>query len=97
MLQLAGTDIEQFLRSDNFIAALAIIGGLVVALVGTIGATVSGILKSRAREQTRREVAAYVAEGTLDPDKAIEILNAGSAGAIARQVGALGVKTCCKS
>ena len=97
MYQLAGTDIDQFLRSDNFIAALAISVGLVVALVGIIGATVSGIMKSRSREQTRREIAAYVAEGTLDPDKAVEILNAGSTSAIAKQIGALGMKTCCKS
>jgi hypothetical protein len=96
MYEFAGTNIDPFLRSDNFVAALGICMGLLVALTGIISATVSGIMKCRSREQTRREIAAYVAEGTLDPDKAVEILNAGSASAIAKQIGTLGMKTCCK-
>ncbi len=96
MYLFAEADIDQFLRSDNFVAALGIGMGLIVTLVGIISVTVSGIMKSRSREQTRREIAAYVAEGTLDPDKAVEILNAGSASTIAKQLGTLGMKTCCK-
>jgi hypothetical protein len=32
---------------------------------------------SRNREATKRELAAYVAEGSLDPDKAVAMINAG--------------------
>ncbi len=34
-------------------------------------------MKARAKEASRRELAAYVAEGTIDPDKAVAMLNAG--------------------
>ena len=36
-----------------------------------------GVVKTRARENTRREMAAYVAEGTIKPDEAIALLNSG--------------------
>lgn len=45
-----------------------------------VGAIVDGIrktLQTRAREQSRREVAAYVAEGSMTPEDAERILNAG--------------------
>jgi hypothetical protein len=82
--------------SNHMVAIAAVALGCAVAMIGIVGATIGGIVKSRAREQTRREIAAYVAEGTLDPDKAVEILNAGSTSAIAKQIGTLGMKTCCK-
>ncbi len=57
-----------------------VVGG-VIAIVGIVFGSVAGVMssvvKSREREQSRRELAAYVAEGTLDPDKAIEMLKAG--------------------
>lgn len=52
------------------------IGGA-IAIIAIISTTARKIAVSRALEQTRRELAAYVAEGTLDPDKAIEMLKAG--------------------
>ena len=57
-----------------------VVGGVIaiVAIVfGTVAAAISSVAKSRDRERSRRELAAYVAEGTLDPDKAIEMLKAG--------------------
>ncbi len=57
-----------------------IVGGI-IAIVGIVFGSVAGVMssvvKTREREQSRRELAAYVAEGTLDPDKAIEMLKAG--------------------
>ncbi len=57
-----------------------IVGGM-IAIVGIVFGSVAGVMssvvKTREREQSRRELAAYVAEGTLDPDKAIEMLKAG--------------------
>jgi Ca2+/Na+ antiporter len=56
-----------------------IVGGM-IAIVGIVFGSVAGVMssvvKTREREQSRRELAAYVAEGTLDPDKAIEMLKA---------------------
>ena len=53
--------------------AIAIVG----IVFGTVAGAMSSVAKSRERERSRRELAAYVAEGTLDPDKAIEMLKAG--------------------
>lgn len=53
-----------------------IIGGS-VAIVALAGSAIKSVLSTRARERTKREIAAYVAEGTIDPDKAIAMLKAG--------------------
>jgi hypothetical protein len=61
-----------------------VIGGAIaiVAIVfGTIASAVTSVSTARERERTRREIAAYVAEGTIDADKAIEMLKVGDAGA----------------
>ena len=55
----------------------AIVLGCLTGMVAIVGGIVSGVMKTRAREQTKRELAAYVAEGTIDPDKAVALLNAG--------------------
>ncbi len=52
-----------------------VIGGT-VAIVAILAGTTRKIAVGRSREQTRREIAAYVAEGTIDPDKAVEMLKA---------------------
>jgi hypothetical protein len=57
-----------------------VVGGAIaiVAIVfGTVAGAVSTVSKSRDRERSRREIAAYVAEGSIDPDKAAELLRAG--------------------
>ncbi len=60
-----------------------VVGGVIaiVAIVfGSIAGTISSVAKSRERERSRRELAAYVAEGSIDPDKAAELLRAGPPG-----------------
>ncbi len=52
-----------------------IIGGT-IAIVAIVCGSATKIVVSRSREKTRREIAAYVAEGTIDADKAIEMLRA---------------------
>ncbi len=56
-----------------------VVGGA-IAIVGIVFVSVAGamtsVAKSRERERSRRELAAYVAEGTLDPDKAAALLRA---------------------
>jgi len=48
-----------------------------IAIVAIVAGSVTNITVNRSREKTRREIAAYVAEGTIDPDKAVEMLKAG--------------------
>ncbi len=38
---------------------------------------VSKVLVGQGRERTRRELGAFVAEGSLDPDEAVAMLDAG--------------------
>ncbi len=77
MYTLASYELVQIMENENFVAIVAISLGCVVGIVGVIGGTISSVTRSKAREQTKRELAAYVAEGTIDPDKAVAILNAG--------------------
>lgn len=39
--------------------------------------SIAGVLKTRSREHTRREVAAYVAEGSLTPEQGERLLTVG--------------------
>ncbi len=55
----------------------AIIFGCAAVMVCSVGCGVSKVLVGRGQERTRRELAAYVAEGSLDPDQAVAMLNAG--------------------
>ena len=72
MLILADA-IEQILDSPVPVIAL----GTIVAVIAIVAGSATKIVRSQGRERTRRELAAYVAEGTLDADKAIEMLKAG--------------------
>jgi hypothetical protein len=67
----------EYMQSGDFIAIVAIGLGCLTGMIGIIGGTICSVVRSRAREQTKREIAAYVAEGSLDPDKAVAMLNAG--------------------
>ena len=53
-------------------------GGLTFATVIAIAGTLKSVMGTRAREKTKREMAAYVAEGSVDPEHAIKILTAGN-------------------
>ena len=64
----------------TMIPILAICVGGLIAVVSIIAGAARSIAVGRARENTKRELAAYVAEGSLDPDKAIAMLNAGKSG-----------------
>ena len=71
---------EQFVDSPGPVIAL----GTIVAVVAIVSGCVTKIVRSQGRERTRREIAAYVAEGTIDADKAVEMLKAGDKGADGR-------------
>ena len=50
--------------------------GAVVMVIWIIAATISEIITSRGQERSRREIAAYIAEGTMSPDEGERILKA---------------------
>ncbi len=47
-----------------------------VAIVAIVAGTATKMATTRARERTKREIAAYVAEGSIDADKAVAMLKA---------------------
>jgi hypothetical protein len=66
--------LEQFLdRGDLFFATL--IAGSI--LIGMLIKSATAVLTTGARERTKREIAAYVAEGSMTPEQAERILKAG--------------------
>ena len=71
---------------EALIPIIAITGGVIVALVAIITSAITKASQTKAREESRREIAAYVAEGTISPDDAAKIL---SAGTVASQIEAL--------
>lgn len=73
--------------SDNVwvLVPLAVFGFLIV---GAIADAIRKTMQTRAREESRREVAAYVAEGSMTPEDAERILSAGGRAEGAR-------KKCC--
>ena len=67
---LAGID-------EEVIPIFAISLGCGIAIIAIVFGTVKNMVISSNREKTRREVAAYVAEGSISPEDAEKILSAG--------------------
>lgn len=63
--------------NEDMLAFIAVCGAFAIPLVAIIGGFARSIRREREREQTRREVAAYVAEGSMSADDAAKILEAG--------------------
>jgi hypothetical protein len=73
-----------FLATDDPVAIVAIGGGLLVAIVAIIAGSIRRVYQTKEREQSRREVAAYVAEGSMTAEEGERLIKAGrptSAGA----------------
>ncbi len=78
---LAGSPLVHTLTTDPrelalMIPIIALGGGLLVGALGIIAGTVRRVMQTRAREETKRELAAYVAEGSITPDQAERIIQA---------------------
>ena len=61
------------IETNALILALA---GMGLIIIWVLAASVVSIHKTRSREETRREMAAYVAEGSIDPEQAQKLLQA---------------------
>lgn len=62
---------------DEAIPLLAIAGGVLFLLVTVAVHALRNITLGRAREASRREIAAYVAEGSMSAEEGERLLNAG--------------------
>lgn len=62
--------------NENLIPIIAVAGSAVVGAIAILAVTISSTKKNKQREETRREVAAYVAEGSMSPDDAERLLTA---------------------
>jgi len=76
---VAGSDTVRLLGRDveSLIGLLAVGGGLLVAITAIVLGTLTGVSKRRLYEESRREIAAYVAEGSIRPEDAERILKTG--------------------
>lgn len=54
--------------------------GITFAILVIITRTVASIASNAARERSRREIAAYIAEGSMTPEEGERLLNAGKRG-----------------
>ena len=62
--------------SDENLKTLGIVGmAMAVGIVAIVMGAVKCVLRTREKERTKREVAAYVAEGTIAPEDAQRILS----------------------
>lgn len=64
------------IQDGLLIPIVAIIGGLSLGGVAIVFGILSDIMKTKAREETKRELAAYIAEGSISPEDAERIVKA---------------------
>lgn len=65
--------VDRFLNDDVLVPTL--MAG--IAVVAIVFGTVTSMVKNIARERTRREIAAYIAEGSMSPEQGERLLKAG--------------------
>ena len=68
-----GPDASQL---EAIIPIIAIAGGLIFVTILVLVKSVGSMLHTRQREQTKREIAAYIAEGSMTPEQGERIIKA---------------------
>ena len=71
---MSGDVVNRLLNEDVLIPCL--IAGSIVLVVGM--KSLAGVFKTFARERTRREIAAFIAEGSMSPEQGERLMKAGS-------------------
>lgn len=64
------------LDGEEILKLVAVGGGLILGALYIIFASTKSMVKAKEREQTKRELAAYIAEGSMRPEDAEKILKA---------------------
>lgn len=59
---------------DDYIIAVVIAGAIII---GVIVKAVTGVIGGISRERSRREIAAYIAEGSMTPEQGERLMEAG--------------------
>lgn len=70
---LAASGLGMFEQEDIYIPTLVFVAIVFLVLIRTVGS----VLRSNAREKTRREIAAYIAEGSMSPEQGERLMKAG--------------------
>ncbi|HVZ93695.1 MAG TPA: hypothetical protein VG797_04215 [Phycisphaerales bacterium] len=68
---------QELLDYPKLLPLVAMVGCGFIAVLSIVGGCIRAVVASRAREQTRREIAAYVAEGSMSPEQGERLLAAG--------------------
>jgi Cu/Ag efflux pump CusA len=63
--------------SGEEIAMISITGGVALVALNIIFGVIRTTAINKQREQTKREIAAYIAEGSMTPEQGERIINAG--------------------
>jgi hypothetical protein len=63
---------SKLLRDDVLIPVLVFSGVIIIMLLKTV----ASVLKTFARERSRREIAAFIAEGTMSPEQGEKLMKA---------------------
>jgi hypothetical protein len=64
------------MADDKLIAVIVIVGGLSLGLAGIVAGVVKSVVRARMAETSRREIAAYIAEGSITPEEGERLLTA---------------------
>ena len=65
--------LAELLQNEDTLALL-VMG--TIALTWIVSATVAGALKTSAKEKSRREIAAFIAEGSISPEQGERLMRA---------------------
>lgn len=71
LLQVVTSEIQ------GAVAIVAVSGGMGIALIAVVGSAIRKTKQARYREESRREIAAYVAEGSISPEDGAKLMDAG--------------------
>ncbi len=70
---------DRLLQEDVFVITLMCVVAVLIVGIKTIGSTI----RAGARERTRREIAAYIAEGSMTPEQGERLMRAGDSTPVA--------------
>jgi hypothetical protein len=71
---MSGEVTTRLLNEDVLVPVL--IAGSIILIVGM--KSLAGVFKTFARERTRREIAAFIAEGSMSPEQGERLMKAGT-------------------
>lgn len=71
---MGDTEVIDRLLDRDVLVPVLITGGIVICVLFS---TLSKMVRSVARERTRREIAAYIAEGSMTPEQGERLMRSG--------------------